>query len=264
MPGADRQSVLLPRDGQQLEVTVEGPEGGAPLVMLPSSQRDASDFDDSAGRLADAGFRVLRPWPRGMGRSTATTEALTLSVLAADAMASVQALGGGRPAILIGHAFGHFVARVADFEHASQVRGVVIAAAAARMFPAQVTQTLAIASDPTQPVTERLRQLRLGFFAEGNDPRAWLEGWHPQLRAVYRAAGAVPDKSVWWPVTHSPILDLQASEDPWRPPETRQELRAALGEKVTVREIAHASHALLVEQPQAVADNVIEWVATLP
>lgn len=264
MPGADRHAVLLPRDGGHLEITVEGPENGAPLVMLPSSLRDAGDFDDCAGLLAAAGFRVLRPWPRGMGRSTATTEGLTLSTLADDAMAVVAALGHGRPAILVGHAFGHFVARVADLEHPSKVCGVVIAAAAARVFPMGMSETLAVASDPTRPEAERLHQLRQGFFAEGNDPRPWLEGWHPHLRAAYRAAGAVPGKSSWWPVTNSPILDLQASEDPWRPPETRLELRDALGERVTVREIDHASHALPVEQPRKVAAAIIEWAIALP
>lgn len=258
-----RRSVLLTHEQHILEVTVEGPDDGPPLVMLASSQRDAGDFDDSAALLADAGFRVLRPWPRGMGASNGTLEGLSLYTLAADAVFALQRLSNGRPAIWLGHAFGHFVARVADLAHPASVRGVVVAAAAARTFPAHVPTTLATASDTTLPDAVRLAALREGFFAPGNDPTPWLHGWHPAVRAAYRTAGAVPDKNVWWPVSNAPVLDLQAAQDPWRPPETRGELKEALGDKVTVRVIDKASHALLVEQPRAVAAAVVEWARGL-
>lgn len=260
MQGRARRSVLLTQEKHVLEVTVEGPGDGPPLIMLASSQRDAGDFDESAGLLAEAGFRVLRPWSRGMGASNGPLEGLSLYTLAADAVFALQRASSGQPAIWLGHAFGHFVARVADLVHPEWVRGVVIAAAAARTFPANMPPTLATASDTTQPDAVRLAALRDGFFAPGNDPGPWLHGWHPAVRAAYRAAGAVPDKSVWWPVTHAPILDLQAAHDPWRPPETRSELRDALGDKVTVHVIDNASHALLVEQPRAVAEAVVDWV----
>jgi pimeloyl-ACP methyl ester carboxylesterase len=259
-----RRSELLPHDGSVLEVTIEGPRQGAPLVMLPSSQRDAGDFDDTAALLADAGFRVLRPWPRGMGASNGPLEGLSLRTLASDAVFALKQCAAHQPAIWLGHAFGHFVARVADLYFPHSVRGVVAAAAAARTFPPAMPQTLATASDATQPDAVRLAALRKGFFASGNNPAAWLHGWHPDVRAAYRAAGAIPQKDTWWPVANAPILDLQAEEDPWRPPETRNELRDVLGDKVTVRVIAKASHALLVEQPRAVAEAVLEWAINVP
>lgn len=263
MTQASRRTVLLPHEEHTLEVTVDGPEQGTPLLMLPSSLRDPADLDDVAKRLADAGFLVLRPWPRGMGRSNGALENLSLYVLAADAVHALQALGGGRPGIWLGHAFGHFVARVADLAHPQWVRGVVVAGAAARTFPPTMPPTLATASDTTLPDGVRLAALRQGFFAPGNDPQSWLQGWHPHLRAAYRQAGAEPDKAVWWPVTHAPILDLQGANDPWRPPETRQELCDALGDRVTVRLIDNASHALLVEQPAAVAQAVADWALSV-
>jgi pimeloyl-ACP methyl ester carboxylesterase len=259
---AARHTVLLPQEGYDIEVTVDG-NAGMPLVMLPSSLRDAGDFDAAAALLAHGGFRVLRPWPRGMGRSTGPLEGLSLTVLAADVIRTIEVLGGGAPAILVGHAFGHFVARVADLEHPEWVGGIVVVAGAARTFPEGMAHSLKIASDPEYADEERIAHLRHAFFAPGNDEARWLRGWYPGLRAAYSAASAIPDKSTWWPVSRSPILDLQAADDPWRPPASRTELKEVLGEKVTIRVIEGASHALLVERPESVAESIIDWAGSL-
>ena len=220
------------------------------------------DFDDVAGGIAAAGLCVLRPQPRGMGRSQGSLQALSLSDLAVDVAHVITKLGRGR-AVVAGHAFGHYVARVAALQHPQSVRGVVVMAGAAREFPAGVAETLAVASDPSRPTEERLAALHQGFFAPGNDAAAWLHGWHPELRQAYRHASATPPKAQWWPVSPVPILDLQGDCDPWRPVDTRDELQRVLGDKVTVRVLPQASHPLLPEQPAAVADAIIAWVRAL-
>ncbi|NRF71974.1 alpha/beta hydrolase [Aquincola sp. S2] len=250
-------------DGAQLEVLVDGRAGDPGLVLLPSSQRDSLDFDELVQRLVGHGFRVLRPQPRGMGRSSPPPPDFTLHTLAADVAQAIEAVVAG-PALVAGHAFGHFIARVTDLDHPARVRGVIVLAGAARSFPPGLSQALDIAADPTQARERRLQSLRKAFFAPGNDASVWLEGWHPQLRELYRRAAAVPAKDRWWPVTHAPILDLQGAQDPWRPPATRDELKDCLGEeRVTVRTIAGASHALIPEQPAAVADAIAAWAGTL-
>lgn len=256
-----RQRVLLSEGAVRIDVIVEGQ--GPAVVLLPSSQRDSEDFDGLAERLAAFGFKVLRPQPRGMGASAGPMNDLTLHVLAGDVATTVRQLGGGR-AVLVGHAYGHFVARVTDLDHPGLVRGVVVAAGAARTFPPGVARSLAVASDPTQARDARLHGLREGFFAPGNDPTPWLEGWHPALREVYSRAGRTPAKEVWWPVSNAPILDLQGADDPWRPPATRNELKDALGDKVQVKIVPRASHALIPEQPAAVAQAIADWIGTLP
>lgn len=227
-------------------------------MLLPSSQRDSTDFDELAQRLAGEGFRVLRPQPRGTCRSSPPPPGMTLHTLAADVARTIEQLGGGQ-AIVAGHAFGHYVARVTDLDHPQLVRGVIVLAGAARIIPPELQVALDTAADATRAEAERLESLRLAFFAPGNDPSAWLAGWHPQLRDSYRRAAEVPPKSTWWPVSHAPILDLQAAEDPWRPRQTSEELKAVLGDRVTVRVIAGASHALIPEQPAAVVAAIVEW-----
>lgn len=267
-PLVPSRSALLPQAaGGQVEVLIDEPAAPSArvpaIVLLPSSLRDARDLGPLALRLAAAGFRVLRPQPRGMGASTAPPVGMTLHDLAGDVAQAIHAFGGGR-AIVAGHAFGHFVARVADLDHAAAVRGVVVIAGAARSLPPGLTQALDLAADAGQPRVARLAALRQAFFAPGNDPTAWLEGWHPHLREAYRQAGATPHKDRWWPVSHAPILDLQGACDPWRPESTRSELHAALGDKVTAQVIADASHALPDERPDAAAAAIIAWGRTLP
>ncbi|WP_288251461.1 alpha/beta hydrolase [uncultured Hydrogenophaga sp.] len=252
----------LVRDGGvQVEVLIDG--AGPTMVLLPSAQRDSLDFDELTGELVRAGYRVLRPQPRGVGGSQGPMDPLTLNDLANDVALALRQLGVGK-AVVIGHAYGHFVARVLDKNHPELVRGIVVAGAASKTYPASLVQSLYIASDSKQPEALRRQHLQSAFFAPGSDPGAWLTGWHPQLREPYRKAATVPPKDDWWTVSNSPILDLQGADDPWRPAATTQELRDQLGDKVTVKRIARASHALVPEQPKAVASAIIEWVATLP
>ncbi len=229
-------------------------------MLLPSSQRDAHDLGDLARALQRLGHAVLRPQPRGMGRSSPPGPQLSLHVLADDVAFAIERLLG-RPAVVAGHAFGHFIARVTDLDHPHWVRGVAVIAAAARVFPPGLSDQLDCAADPARSREERLASLQRAFFAPGHDAASWLEGWHPHLAPIYRRAGAIPPKDRWWSVTHAPVLDLQAADDPWRPPDTRDELRAALGEKVTVRVVGPASHAAVTEQPAALARELSQWAA---
>ena len=246
-----------------LAVLVDG--AGPAVVLLPSSQRDSLDLSPLAACLAAKGWTVLRPQPRGMAGSIGPLSELTLTDLAADLAFVIAQLAPGGCAIVAGHAYGHFVARVADLRHPERVRGVVALAAAARNWPAELPALLDCASDPTQARQSRLAALQQAFFAPGHDASPWLSGWHPQLRKAYRQAGQIPDRGQWWPVSHAPVLDLQAANDPWRPAASRDELRLALGDAlVTVAVIDQASHALPVEQPQAVALAMASWAAKLP
>jgi pimeloyl-ACP methyl ester carboxylesterase len=207
--------MLVGPDGARVEVLVDEPADGAVLdiVLLPSSQRDSRDFATLAGLLAARGLRVLRPQPRGMGGSSAPPADMTLHTLAADVALAIEALGSGARAVVAGHAYGHFVARVAALDHPRRVRGVALLAAAARTFPAGLTADLDLAADATQPAPARRAALARAFFAPGNDPAPWLDGWHPALRSAYRRTAATPPKDRWWPASPVPVLDLQRSEE---------------------------------------------------
>jgi len=175
----------------------------------------------------------------------------------------IERVGSG-PAFVLGHAFGQWVARCLAADHPRRVRGVVLAAAAARSIEPSLRAALTVASDPTRPRAMRLEALRQAFFAPGNDPTSWLHNWHPAAGRSQREAGAATPIEDWWGAGAAPVLDLQAELDPWRPAATREDIRHDLGaDRVKVGLIDHASHALIPEQPDLVVRAVIEWTRTL-
>ncbi len=244
-----------------IEVIAEGQ--GPAIVLLPSLARDSEDYDAVAEGLAAAGYRALRPQPRGIGRSTGPLTGISLHDFARDIAEVIKALGGGR-AVITGHAYGNWIARMTAVDHPALVRGVVVLAAAAKQFPPELLTAINTAGNPTLPEDERIRALRFALFAPGNDPTVWLDGWHPQLREPQRAAAAAVKQSDWWSAGVAPLLDLQAEGDPFKPPEKRNEMKDEFGGRVTIAVIPGASHALIPEQPKAVVEALIEWAKTLP
>jgi pimeloyl-ACP methyl ester carboxylesterase len=258
---AERRTELIRYGDVQVEVVVDG--AGPAVVLLPSLARDSDDYDAVADGLAAAGFLVLRPKPRGIGRSSGPMTSITLHDLARDIAEVVEKLGGGR-AVIVGHAFGNWVARMTAADHPKLVRGVVIAAAAAKSYAPELSKAVTSAGNPALPRDERLAALRFAFFAPGNDPTAWLDGWHPEIRDSQRAAVAAVRQAEWWSGGSAPLLDLQAAEDPFKPEAKRNEMKDEFGQRVTVAVIPHASHALIPEQPQAVVAALVGWIKDLP
>ena len=245
-------------DGE-IDVIVEG--AGPLILLLPSRGRDSEDYDEVAHGLARSGFRVLRPQPRGIGKSTGPLQGLTLHDFARDVAAVISHYGG--PAVIVGHAYGNWVARMTAVDHPQLVRGVVIAAAAAKTYPRELSVAVTKSGDMSLPKEERLKYLRGTFFAPGSDPTIWLDGWHAEASEAQRLAALATKQAEWWSAGTVPLLDLQADNYPFHPIERMNELKDELGNRVTVAVIRNASHALLPEQPRAVVEAIVAWVRGL-
>jgi len=262
-----RTREVIHRDDVSIEVIAEG--SGPPIILLPSLGRDSEEFDPVAERIAAAGFRVLRPQPRGYGRSTGPMRNITLHDLARDVAAVMRHEDAIRrrnaPAILAGHAFGHFVAKMTAVDFPELVRAVILIGAAQKQPNPDVQRSVAIATDPAQPEAERLRHLKLVFFAPGNDPTMWLTGFHANVRAAEIVARDATPQREYWSAGTAPILDIQGANDPYRPKSSSNELVREFGAKrVSVVVIPHTAHAVIVEQPRAVADAIVRYAKSLP
>ena len=264
---ADRAREIVAYDNVRIDVIAEG--NGPLVVLLPGRGRDSEDFDDLAAGIAKAGYRVLRPQPRGAGASRGPMQNLSLHDFARD-IAEVIRHDGGAPAVIAGHAFGSWVARMTAADTPELVRGVVIVSAAAKAYPAgfagarELSDAVRKAGDPTQPESQRLEALRMAFFAPGHDPRVWLTGWHTEVDEAQFAAGRATRQSEWWPAGKARLLDLQAELDPFKPRSMMNELKEEFGERADIVVITDASHALISEQPAAVVDAIVAWIGKLP
>jgi pimeloyl-ACP methyl ester carboxylesterase len=253
---------IVGRGDVEIEVLAQG--RGHVIVLLPSLGRGATDFDPIAERLADAGFRVLRPQPRGIGRSRGPMTGIDLHDCAADVAAVIEHEDHG-PAFVAGHAFGNRVARMLATDRPALVRAVSLVAANVGRTPSPpvVREAIKKSANPSLPDDERLQALQFAFFAPGNDARGWLKGWHPEVLAAQRIAGDRTSREADYAGGGVPILYLQPDHDPLAHVEDAHEFRQALGERVTVEIVRHSSHAAIAEQPAAIANALIAYARKL-
>jgi pimeloyl-ACP methyl ester carboxylesterase len=253
---------VISRGEVQIEALDEG--AGPLIVLLPSLGRGAEDFDLIAQRLAAAGFRVLRPQPRGIGASRGPMSGINLHDYANDVAAAIEHAGAG-PAFVIGHAFGNRVARLLATVRPELVRAVALVAANVGRDPSppKVREAIKASADMSLPEAQRLAALQFAFFAPGNDASAWLTGWHADVLAAERIAGDKTPREEDYAAGHAPVLYLQPDHDPLAHVENAQEYKRALGERVTVVVIPHASHAAIIEQAGFVADELVKYAKGL-
>ena len=253
---------VVSRDNIDIEVLSQG--SGPLIVMLPSLGRSGEDYDAVAAMLASRGFRVLRPQPRGIGRSKGPMDGLNMHDLAADVARVIESENKG-PVIVVGHAFGNFVARQIAADRPDLVRGVVVAAASSGKVPPgstekpigpEIRQAIDGPSDMSLPESKRLEYLQIAFFAPGNDARVWLGGWNSEVHHMESHAREHTPVDDYFAAGTAPILDLQAGNDPVAPRRFSGVLKSLLGDRVTIVVIPNASHALFPEQPDAVAQAI--------
>jgi pimeloyl-ACP methyl ester carboxylesterase len=253
---------IIRRGEVHIEVLSQG--AGPLIVLLPSLGRGAEDFDPIAERLAAAGFRVLRPQPRGIGQSKGPMTGIDLHDYANDVASAIEHAGGG-PAFVVGHAFGNRVARLLATVRPDLVRAVSLIAANVGRDPSppKVRAAIRKSADASLPDDERLAALHFAFFAPRNDATAWLRGWHPDVLAAERIAGDKTPREEDYAAGRAPVLYLQPDHDPLAHVENAQEYQRALGSRVTVVVIPQASHAAIAEQPEFIARELINYARGL-
>jgi pimeloyl-ACP methyl ester carboxylesterase len=256
------QQVMVTRGDTRLEVLMQGK--GPTIILLPSLGRGATDFDPIAVHLADAGFRVLRPQPRGIGQSTGPWLGVKLEDLAADIAAVIEHDNNG-PAFVVGHAFGNRVARMLATARPDLVRAVSLVAANVghNPSPPDVRAAIRMSANTSAPDDDRVKAMQFVFFAPGSDARVWLDGWHPEVLAAQRIAGDLTPRTVDYAAGRAPVLYIQPSHDPLAHVEDAEEYQSALGDRVTVVVIPNSAHAVIVEQPEAVSNALIDYARSL-
>lgn len=237
---------------------------GPIIVILPSLGRSVRDYDAVAIDLAKAGFRVVRPEPRGIGASTGPMKHQNMHDFAKGIAYVIEAQKQG-PVVVVGHAWGNFEARQLATDRPDLVKGLVIAAGSAGKVPpgskevpinAEMRKAIDGSGDLSLPATQRYEYLKKAFFAPGNDATVWLGGWYPETNEAESWARNHTPVDDYFAGGKAPILDLQAEDDPVAPRRFANVLKSMVGDRVEIVVIPHASHALAPEQPQAMSNAI--------
>src|SRR5262249_31646853 len=200
----------------------------------------------------------------GIGLSQGRMSGIDLHDYAKDIAAVIEHAANG-PAFVVGHAFGNRVARLLATIRPDLVRAVSLVAANVGKDPSppNVRAAIRTSPDPAAPEADRLAALQFAFFAPGNDARGWLGGWHPGVLAAQRIAGDKTPREEDYAAGCAPVLYLQPDHDPLAHIDNAEAYKRALGERVTVVVIPHASHAAVAEQPAFIADELIKFARGL-
>ncbi len=252
------------RDGVELRRFTQG--SGPGIVLLPPHGRGPGDFDALAPLLAQAGLRVIRPEPRGFGRSTGPLDS-TLADLAQDVAAAIEAEGGA-PVVVAGVAYGNRVARMLAVLHPTLVRGLVLIAAGGRFPPSsEAAAKLRLVQDREAPLERREEAARAGLFGAGcalTLAEMRLDDIAPDaLRAQPLDATRCGPLDFWWPGGTAPMLVIQGVQDVLAPPENGRSLQQDFPDRVTLLELPEAGHRMAQECPGLVAHAISSWLRSL-
>lgn len=244
-----------------LEVLVRGQ--GPLVVLIASLGRGADDFDDLAGQLAQAGYRTAAINPRGVGRSSGPP-ARTLADYAADVAHVVRALSPDAPAILVGHAFGNRVSRATAAFAPESVSGLILLACGGQApIPPEAAKALGDVFDEALSPEDHVKAVATAFFAPGNDPEVWREGWFPAAAQAQQLALRATPQAAWSGAGEVDIFIVQAVDDVIAPPANAEALQSAYPDRVTVAMLPKAGHAMLPEQPDRIAELVLQGLSKL-
>ena len=250
------------RDNAQLQYFVSGPANGEAVVLQASYARSGADFNQLSATLAAAGYRTVIMQARGVDDSSLPSYDLTLFDYADDLEAVLQAEGLDAPVALVGHAFGNRIIRAYAARYPERVRALALLAAGDGSPPDEVRDAIGRVLMTGLPASVRQPAAQLAFFAPGNTvPDSWVQGWYPRAGFAQGRAVAALDAEQWIHAGGVDMLVVQPEKDA-AAADGAAKLRQRFPAQVTIASVANAGHALLPEQPAAVARIVLQYLAS--
>ena len=253
------------QDKVRLYWRADGDEGKPPLLLLNSLGTDHAMWD-AVMPLLMRDFRVLRMDTRGHGASDAPKGDYTLSMLAQDALAVLDAAGVAR-AHVCGLSMGGMTALALAIEHPERVEKIIGANTSAQMSPDLMRERAALVR---QKGMQAVIDAVLGrFFTQGfrdrkppllGSTRATVLATDPEGYAACCMAIAgmkIKDKLAR---VKAPLLVINGAQDVSTPPAEHGEriATAVAGARSVMLDAAHLS---AVEQPEAFAGAVLAFLS---
>jgi len=242
-----------------IEIFVRGE--GPTVLMHPGFGRSARDYNDMSTRLAKAGFKPIAINPRGINASEGPLVGLTLHDYADDVWMVADELELQK-VNLLGHAFGNRVMRTASTDQPNRVASITLFAAGGEVAPPKEINELLLklVIDSKLTPEERHEDAAKALFAPGHDPSEMADGWHPvAAKAEAEAVRRTDEKAINAGGT-APMLIVQGLDNLMAPPQNAWNLVTSRPNAWLVA-IPHCGHAMVPEQPRAIAHAIVSFLA---
>ena len=241
---------------------------GSPLVLIHPVGLDL-DFLQDLATLLEPEHRVIRMDVRGHGRSALFPMAQDMADFADDVHETLVHLGVA-PCAVAGFSFGGMIAQTLAIRHPTDVSALLPCAGPCTHDPARRLIVAARGTDALQggmravldatlqrwftPAfmnTETAQRTRA--YLAARDPRGWAQGWQ---------AIAGLDTLPHLPSLRVPTLCIAGELDQSTQVAAVQKIADAIP-GATMRVIAGAPHMLFIEQPAAVAQEILGFLRSL-
>ena len=261
--------MLLPLAGRRLHYDIAGPEDGPTVCITHSLASDGGSWAEQLPPLLQAGFRVLRLDMRGHGGSDPVAGDYTMSALAGDVAAALEALSLPR-VHYIGLSIGGMIGQAFAIEHGAKLISALWcdtlpeSPAAAAVLWSERMETVRRANS-LEPLADATVER---WFTDAFKPRR--PGRWQQIRdtvaattpAGYLGCSAAIMNFDFTPqlsLVRVPVLVVCGSEDPGTPAAENRRL-AGLVPGGRYEEIAGMKHFPNVEAPDAFNRIMLGWL----
>jgi 3-oxoadipate enol-lactonase len=262
--------MLLPLQGRRLYYDLVGPETGRIICFTHSLSSDGGMWAEQLPPLLAAGFRVLRLDMRGHGGSDPVAGDYTMSALAADVAAAIDALRLDR-VHYIGLSIGGMLGQAFAIEHGAKLKSMMLcdtlpatppdakAAWGPRVDAVRKANSLVPLADPTMErwFTDAFKPRKPGRWKEIRDTiAATTPAGYLGCAAAIQNFDFVPKL----PSLKVPTLVVCGADDPGTPASENKRL-ASLVPGARYEEIPSARHFPNVEHPETFNRIMMNWLA---
>jgi 3-oxoadipate enol-lactonase len=261
--------MLIPLKNRRLYCDLTGPETAPVVCFTHSLASDSGMWAEQLPALLAAGFRVLRLDMRGHGGSDLVPGPYTMSALAGDAAAALDALGLDR-VHYIGLSIGGMIGQAFAIEHGAKLKSLMLCDTLPGTLPdagtAWAPRIEAVTKENSlEPIADATMDRWFTSAFKPRDPRRWQ-----QIRDTVAAtspagflgcAAAILDFDFVprLPSLKVPSLVVCGSEDPGTPPaQNRRIAELILGARY--EEIADARHFPNVERAEIFNEIMLGWL----
>ena len=236
----------------RLHYRIDGPEDGAPLVLINSLGTDFRLWDKLVARLAP-GLRVLRFDKRGHGLSDAPPAPYAMGTLVRDAERLIDHVGL-RDAVVVGLSIGGLIAQGLAVKRLDQVRALVLSNTGAKIGTAEMwaDRIAAVEAGGVAALSETVMQRWFPkAFRESPEGAAWRHMLERTPAAGYAGCSAAIAGADFYATTAGlrlPALGIAGSEDGSTPPDmVRETIGLIPGSRFEL--IRPAGHLPCVDRP---------------